>query len=362
MNLSLPANISKLRKENSMTQEQLAEALGVTFASVSKWERGAATPELNLIAKMADLFGVSLDMLVGFELQNSRMDELEEKIHTLQRGKKYTEAIEEAEKALLRYPNDFKIVYRSGLLYAFSGIERKEKAHIRRGISLLEHAISLLYQNTDSKISEASIQSEIANSYIELGQTEKGLEILKKNNFMGVYDALIASTYVFSAKGFDPKDVEPYLMGALFGIINASFRTMTSYAYYYVEIKDLPSACSSLLWLIDLLESLKVAPDSAAYVDKILAFCYAGCAVFFFRLGEQEKAERYLRRAYKTAKAFDENPTYQLGNTRFCVGDFGKATAYDDLGESAMDSVKMQLAEEEAGEQLLSIWQKICEE
>ena len=36
MKLSLPKNISKLRKERSMTQEQLAEALGVTFASVSK--------------------------------------------------------------------------------------------------------------------------------------------------------------------------------------------------------------------------------------------------------------------------------------------------------------------------------------
>ncbi|MFR2215165.1 MAG: helix-turn-helix transcriptional regulator [Ruminococcus sp.] len=54
MKLSLSANISKLRKEHAMTQEQLAEALGVTFASVSKWERGVATPELNLIAEMAD--------------------------------------------------------------------------------------------------------------------------------------------------------------------------------------------------------------------------------------------------------------------------------------------------------------------
>lgn len=42
MKLSLPANISKLRKEHSMTQEQLAEALGVTFAAVSKWERGGS--------------------------------------------------------------------------------------------------------------------------------------------------------------------------------------------------------------------------------------------------------------------------------------------------------------------------------
>ena len=42
MKLLLSANISKLRKKYSMTQEQLAEALGVTFASVSKWERGVS--------------------------------------------------------------------------------------------------------------------------------------------------------------------------------------------------------------------------------------------------------------------------------------------------------------------------------
>ena len=76
MKLSLPANISKLRKEHSMTQEQLAEALGVTFASVSKWERGVATPELNLIAEMADLFGVSFDTIVGFEVQNGSVTAL----------------------------------------------------------------------------------------------------------------------------------------------------------------------------------------------------------------------------------------------------------------------------------------------
>lgn len=72
MKLSLPANISRLRKENSKTQEQLAEALGgVTFASVSKWERGAATPELTLIVEMADLFEASMDARIGYEFRNN---------------------------------------------------------------------------------------------------------------------------------------------------------------------------------------------------------------------------------------------------------------------------------------------------
>lgn len=66
MKMLLSENIARLRRERSMTQEQLAEALGVSFAAVSKWERGAATPELNLIAEMADLFEVSMDALIGY--------------------------------------------------------------------------------------------------------------------------------------------------------------------------------------------------------------------------------------------------------------------------------------------------------
>ena len=70
MELLLSANIGKLRRAHGMTQEQLAEALGVTFASVSKWERGAATPDLRFLTEMADLFGVSLDAIVGFEVRD----------------------------------------------------------------------------------------------------------------------------------------------------------------------------------------------------------------------------------------------------------------------------------------------------
>ena len=56
MEITLGENINKYRKEKNMTQEALAEALGVTFASVSKWERNIATPDLSLIMEMASIF------------------------------------------------------------------------------------------------------------------------------------------------------------------------------------------------------------------------------------------------------------------------------------------------------------------
>lgn len=69
-----------------------------------------ATPDLTLIANMADLFSVSLDALAGFELQQSSAEALARRLLHLQREKRFGEAVSEAEEALRRYPNDFRVV------------------------------------------------------------------------------------------------------------------------------------------------------------------------------------------------------------------------------------------------------------
>lgn len=59
--------ISALRKSHAMTQEALANALGVTNQAVSKWEADQCCPDITLLPKLADLFGVTLDELFGRE-------------------------------------------------------------------------------------------------------------------------------------------------------------------------------------------------------------------------------------------------------------------------------------------------------
>ena len=53
-----------LRKQNGLSQEELAEKLDVTRQSVSKWESGASMPELNKILQISQLFNVSTDYLL----------------------------------------------------------------------------------------------------------------------------------------------------------------------------------------------------------------------------------------------------------------------------------------------------------
>ena len=56
MKINLANSIRKHRKNRKMTQEQLAEALGVSVGAVYKWEAGLSLPELNLIVEIADFF------------------------------------------------------------------------------------------------------------------------------------------------------------------------------------------------------------------------------------------------------------------------------------------------------------------
>lgn len=62
--MELGKRIAELRKSRGMTQEQLGERLGASRQAVSKWEAGKAVPELDLIIKMGEVFGVTLDNLI----------------------------------------------------------------------------------------------------------------------------------------------------------------------------------------------------------------------------------------------------------------------------------------------------------
>lgn len=60
-------NLGGLRKLNHLSQEELAEKVGVTRQAVAKWEAGESEPTLDRAKLLADVFGVSLDDLVNFK-------------------------------------------------------------------------------------------------------------------------------------------------------------------------------------------------------------------------------------------------------------------------------------------------------
>ena len=61
--MKIGENIRALRLQKGLTQEQVAQQLGVTYQAVSKWENGTNTPDIGLLPEIAKLFGVMIDAL-----------------------------------------------------------------------------------------------------------------------------------------------------------------------------------------------------------------------------------------------------------------------------------------------------------
>ncbi len=70
--MSFSENLVTLRKQKSLSQEMLAERLGVSRQAVSKWEREEAQPELSKILAMCELFEVSPNELLGYERKSEQ--------------------------------------------------------------------------------------------------------------------------------------------------------------------------------------------------------------------------------------------------------------------------------------------------
>lgn len=107
--------IRELRRKNDLTQEKLADLLGVTYQSVSKWECGVTMPDLSLIAPLTRLLHVTSDELLGLTVPeaDARRAQLEEacRIAWIENGGERDgfRKIHDAEEALVReFPDDMK--------------------------------------------------------------------------------------------------------------------------------------------------------------------------------------------------------------------------------------------------------------
>lgn len=75
--MNLGNQIAQYRKSLNITQEALAQKLGVTNQAVSKWEADQCCPDVMLLPKIADIFGISLDELFGLEAQSGTKSDAE---------------------------------------------------------------------------------------------------------------------------------------------------------------------------------------------------------------------------------------------------------------------------------------------
>ena len=355
MKMTLAENIRRFRKERALTQEQLSEALGVTAGAVYKWEAKLSIPELELILQMADFFDTSVDVLLGYEVKDNRLEATVRRLREYRRSKD-RDGLAEAEKALKKYPHSFQIVSESATMYRAFGVESGDKALFRRALELLERSLLLLPQNEDPEISEQTIYGRIAQTYLGLGETDKAMELWKAHNAGGQYSHEIGNVL---AQNDRAAEALPFLSAALLKHVSELFTTINGYANFFLNCGDHASAQAILRWGIGLPLGLREA-DKPNYFDKVSAVLLAALAGSQFLSGQKDEARGTLIKAKELAVFFDASPSYDEGDVRFVTRIEG-ASAHDDLGVTAIAGVSIAVSQFE-NEEFTALWNSIKKE
>ncbi len=334
MKLMLAENIRKYRKERKMTQEKLAEALGVTVGAVYKWESGLSCPELNLLVEIADFFDTSVDVLLGYKMKDNRIDS------TLERLTDYCrtldqEGLVEAEKALGRYPHSFPIVYSCAKIYLAFGAVGHNTRYLYRALELLERSIVLFSQNQEPRINEAVIYGEMAAVMLLMGKKDRGIELLKQNNAGGMFSGRIGTGLAIYSD--QVQEAVPFLSETFLDGISKLLAGIIGYVFVFRSYEDWDSAIQLLTWGTQILTISKMndRPDT---FDKAKAELFTLLAYVEWKAGKKEESNHSLEEAEAYASRFDGSPNYSM-NTLSFVDNSEQNIVFDIFGASAFDSI-----------------------
>lgn len=233
MKILIGENIKQLRKANSITQEQLAEALNITCAAVSKWERGDTYPDITLLQPLAYFFGVTLDELMGYQASKIQKD-IDELIA------RYTElyrtdceaARDLIVKAHAEYPNDYQIMNCYMWNLAGDYADNDPQNLLSHKAEFLEICERILDGCKDNYIRRDALNMQAKLLWAE-GKTEDALAIYQQNlpNWYGT--AGQKSEQLF------PKDTPEFLYHArknLYELADFAADKMVKVIYYDAKI------------------------------------------------------------------------------------------------------------------------------
>lgn len=181
MTLYIGENLKKQRKLRELTQEQLADILGVSFQAVSKWERGEVYPDIELLPTIAEYFGITTDELMGMDVirDSSEADKILNTVRENSGAGKIEENLKILEEAVKRFPNNFRLLagYASDL--TFVNRDTKGEPYRQNNLKAISIAERILAECTDPEI-RGGIQGDLCYFYERSGQHDKAIEAADK--------------------------------------------------------------------------------------------------------------------------------------------------------------------------------------
>lgn len=339
MQLKLPENIKRYRKEMGLTQEGLADALGVTIGAVSKWENGNNVPDIVTLMEIANFFNVSMDELLSYDMSSKNMEDMCGRISDLCAERRYDEAISEANTALVRYPHTFKVIYACATLYYLKGYEQRNDGDKEKAIELFNRAMEFISQNKDPDISEYMIKRRIAEMYSD-SDPDKALELMKAINYDGCNSTGIAM--ILMNKG-EREEALKYYNVALLNSFSEQYSVFTNASLAVAasgKRKDYATAIELMDAEIKILK-LFSKDGNYNYTHKLMTVLLILKAWWLSCIKDYDAMEKCVKEAYVMAVELDKAgiPLEMSSSIKFYFSE-DKSYFYDTIGVGAVEGVE----------------------
>lgn len=204
--MNIGIQIARLRKEKGITQKELAEAIGVSAAAVSKWENAGANPDVELLAPLARYFGTTTDVLLDAAAQpdEAQVNQIAENIRRKFRDEGHRAGMDACNKIICTYPDHFYLRLKlAGMVTAHMMFLKEEECTEENHLEFLRFGLKAIEPVLCQRDSRYWTQANtIAASYeMMLGNYEQAEQHLKEMKPVEVdVNTLYPALYLYQEK------------------------------------------------------------------------------------------------------------------------------------------------------------------
>lgn len=313
MQLELGKRIRELRRRDGRTQEDLAEAIGVTSQAVSRWEANGGYPDMEMIPSIANYFGITIDELFGVDMAKNE-EEILEIVDKFDNGKyKGSDgSLSFMAEAYHKYPSDFRILVRYMHSLINDNVDAGDYLKNKKEIFTIYDKIQNYCTNDAIRMYAKNLMIHYFKPLIRVensGVTERDMY-----NLIEEMPAIPDSKeYLMS---YMPPDVEKVEKGCqnLFDKLMYYFNNTISHFSRSYMLTGVEPTEDQIQRAVEALE-LTVKIFDLVYTDgnygvcwRVAIYNYGYLGQYYHKLGNDKKALENLKKCAELAKYFDEMP------------------------------------------------------
>lgn len=312
--LKLSENLAFLRRRSGKTQEELAVFLGVTKASVSKWETGQSFPDITLLPRLASYFDISVDELIGYQAQLSKEEIRKIYIRFAEafENRPFEEVMKESREFMKEYYSCYPALLQISLLwlnhYMLAEGKEEQKAILQEIVSLCMHI------EQDCGDREICSDAEIIRymTFLMLGKAQEAAEALEPRfqpeHLMDQADTILVQAYQMSGR---TQDARMFNQSIIFK--HLTMMISDSLTYLMSQLQDREGGQETIDRVGRVMEIYHI---DRLHPNLYLQFAYAR-ALFCMAHGQQEAARKQLGIFVESTISFIRNGIQIYGDSYF---------------------------------------------